>query len=164
MGLEPTEVTGPLAQFKAVKAEKYGTKKLLQTINHVQGENPLSEDRLNIIFNTFWPSLEQTLKDISNSPQEKTEPKRSLDDKVDEILNIVREQSWAISSISLNTNQLAKYKVEMSDGEIESRLEKLIIDFRVPESEAIKSVQNYFLKEAGVKTRRKRVEPGDIKI
>jgi len=174
MGLEPTEVTGPLAQFQAVKAEKDGTKKLLQTINHVQGENPLSEDRLNIIFNTFWPSLEQTLKDISNSPQEKTEPKRSLDDKVDEILNIVREQSWAISSISLNTNlsdatnkvknELAKYKVEMSDGEIESRLEKLIIDFRVPESEAIKSVQNYFLKEAGVKTRRKRVEPGDIKI
>ena len=53
MGLEPTEVTGPLAQLQAVKAEKDGTKKLLQTINHVQGENPLSEDRLNIIFNTF---------------------------------------------------------------------------------------------------------------
>ena len=27
MGLEPTEVTGPLAQFQAVKAEKDGTKK-----------------------------------------------------------------------------------------------------------------------------------------
>jgi replication factor A1 len=40
--------------------------------------------------------------------------------------------------------------VEVPEGEIESRLRMLIEDFRVPESEARRSVLNYFLKEHGL--------------
>ena len=46
--------------------------------------------------------------------------------------------------------RLQDQKIDVSDEEIESRLKKLIVDFRVPEGEARRSVLNYFLKEHGV--------------
>jgi 7,8-dihydro-6-hydroxymethylpterin-pyrophosphokinase len=87
---------------------------------------------------------------------------------VEEILSIVREQSRTYSSISqtnisqtnfLNATQevneeLRNHDLEVPADEIESRLRKLIVDFRVPEAEAIRSVRNYFLQESGVKIKR----------
>lgn len=168
LGLEPTDVVGPLAQFQAVAAEKDGTKKLLQTINHVQRENALPEDRLNTIFNAFWPSLNQILKDISNSPHQTKEIKRTLENKVDEILNLVRLQSGAVLSIeqlAVNmarnpdisnaieevNNELGKHGIGVPNDKIENRLRNLIIDFRVPIAEAVRSVINYYLKEENMK-------------
>jgi replication factor A1 len=46
--------------------------------------------------------------------------------------------------------RLRDQKIEVPDEEITSRLKKLIDDFRVPESEARRSVLNYFLKEHGI--------------
>ena len=46
--------------------------------------------------------------------------------------------------------RLRDQKIEVSDEDIESRLKKLIVDFRVPESEARRSVLNYFFKEHGI--------------
>jgi len=46
--------------------------------------------------------------------------------------------------------RLKDQKIEVPDEEIASRLKKLIDDFRVPESEARRSVLNYFLKEHGI--------------
>jgi len=46
--------------------------------------------------------------------------------------------------------RLRDQKIEISDEDIESRLKKLIVDFRVPEGEARRSVLNYFFKEHGI--------------
>jgi len=46
--------------------------------------------------------------------------------------------------------RLKDQKILVPDEEIESRLKKLIEEFRVPESEARRSVLNYFFKEHGV--------------
>jgi replication factor A1 len=46
--------------------------------------------------------------------------------------------------------RLKDQKIEVSDEDIKSRLEKLIVNFRVPESEARRSVLNYFFKEHGI--------------
>ncbi|RQW78617.1 MAG: replication protein A [Methanothrix sp.] len=46
--------------------------------------------------------------------------------------------------------RLKEQKIQVPDAEIESRLKKLIEEFRVPESEARRSVLNYFFKEHGV--------------
>ncbi len=46
--------------------------------------------------------------------------------------------------------RLKDQKIQVPDEEIESRLRKLIEEFRVPESEARRSVLNYFFKEHGV--------------
>jgi hypothetical protein len=162
LGLEPTEIVGPLAQFQAVKAEMDGTRKLLQTINRTQ-ELPLPENRLNNIFDVFWPSLEKILSNIPISPQGTPEPKRSVEDMVEEILRLVREQqpgTISVNPISKDDiadawfkvqDELTKYNIEFNDREIVDRLKKLMIDFHVPKTEAIRSVTNYSLKEANVK-------------
>ncbi|MDD1754687.1 MAG: replication protein A [Methanothrix sp.] len=46
--------------------------------------------------------------------------------------------------------RLKEQNIQVPDAEIESRLKKLIEEFRVPESEARRSVLNYFFKEHGV--------------
>jgi len=46
--------------------------------------------------------------------------------------------------------RLRDQKIEVSDEDIESRLKKLIVDFRVPEGEARRTVLNYFFKEHGL--------------
>jgi replication factor A1 len=46
--------------------------------------------------------------------------------------------------------RLRDQKIEVSEEDIESRLKKLIVDFRVPEGEARRSVLNYFFKEHGI--------------
>ncbi|OPY51658.1 MAG: replication factor A [Methanosaeta sp. PtaU1.Bin112] len=46
--------------------------------------------------------------------------------------------------------RLRDQNIEVSDEDIKSRLEKLIVEFKVPESEARRSVLNYFFKEHGI--------------
>ena len=63
--------------------------------------------------------------------------------------------------------RLRDQKIVIPDEEIISRLKKLIEEFRVPESEARRSVLNYFLKEHGVvpvaRTSSEKVKVSDIK-
>ena len=63
--------------------------------------------------------------------------------------------------------RLRDQKIVVPDEEIASRLKKLIEEFRVPESEARRSVLNYFLKEHGVvpvtRASSEKVKVSDIK-
>ncbi len=83
-----TDVEYPLAQFQGVDADKAGTQKLLQSINDVR-EAKLENDRLERLFEIWWPSLERQLQSIpltqgASTPQR---PDRAL---LEEILNLVR--------------------------------------------------------------------------
>jgi hypothetical protein len=60
----PSAISGPLAQFQAVMADKAGTKRLLQTLNRALGSGGLSDARLERGFETWWPELERTLASI----------------------------------------------------------------------------------------------------
>jgi hypothetical protein len=97
LGLGPTDIEGPLVQFQAAKADKADTWKLMHSINRAMGSGALAEERVNKAFNTYWPNLEESLNKISASAPESVEPKRPDEDKLDEILNLVREQSKIIS-------------------------------------------------------------------
>ena len=63
--------------------------------------------------------------------------------------------------------RLRDQKIAVEDADIESRLNKLILDFRVPEGEARRSVLNYFLKEHGImpqaRASSEKVKVGEIK-
>jgi len=99
LGLEPTDIEGPLVQFQAVKADKSDTKKLVYTLNYALGSEALSNERIDRVFDLHWPHLEEMLKKILSSSPRVQEPKRRDDDKLDEILKIVREQSRLLSEI-----------------------------------------------------------------
>jgi len=63
--------------------------------------------------------------------------------------------------------RLGEQRIDVPEEEIATRLKKLIVDFRVPEAEARRSVINYFLKEHGItpqaRTGSEKVRIADIK-
>lgn len=91
-GLETTDVSGPLAQFQATKANKQDTKKLIQTLNEQLGESALESSRLEGTFNKWWGELEDLLKRAEDLHVQKP-PKRDTDDMLREILTTLRTHS-----------------------------------------------------------------------
>jgi hypothetical protein len=91
--LEPSNVpAGPLTQFQAKRANAKETWELVKTINKALKNDSLPEDKLRRTFEMWWPILENTLK---NLPEElaAAEPRRTIEDKVEEILELARSIS-----------------------------------------------------------------------
>jgi hypothetical protein len=62
IGLEPSDVEGPLAQFQATRATREDVLKLLKTLNQGLGEGAaLSETHIGEAFDVWWPKLDQEL-------------------------------------------------------------------------------------------------------
>ena len=67
-GFSPSELHGPLVQFQAITATRDGTKMLLRTLNRALGENAIQEERLERVFNRWWPDLERAFETIAAAP------------------------------------------------------------------------------------------------
>ena len=96
IGLEPSDVKPPLAQFQATRAERVDVLQLLKTLNTALGEDALSESHIEEAFDVWWPKLDTSLK---NLPQETgtAHKHRSDHDLLEEILSLVRNQSRSAS-------------------------------------------------------------------
>jgi tetratricopeptide (TPR) repeat protein len=98
LGLEPSAVVGPLVLFHAIKAvDKEDTRKLVRAINRSLENEALSDNRLDRAFETNWPRLEKSFKDILDASGVQ-EVNRDVPSMVEEILNIVRDQSRFLST------------------------------------------------------------------
>lgn len=64
LGIQRSDVKGPLVQFQSTIFEKEDVKKLLATINSVCGDSGISSHLLDKSFDVWWPSLEDQLKQI----------------------------------------------------------------------------------------------------
>jgi hypothetical protein len=95
-GLEPTDVREPLAQFQHTRATKDDLRKLISTINKALGDAKLPESELSEGFEVWWPKLQKRLDVISPSMNERSEPVRQDREILDEILELVREQTREI--------------------------------------------------------------------
>lgn len=99
LDLEPSEIAPPLGQFQHTRyimddpaRSKSEVKDLVTTLNGVLGERALKPHRLEEAFETWWPKLEDRLKSIPERKADEQPPqKRTLEDKVDEILEAMRE-------------------------------------------------------------------------
>lgn len=88
--LQSQDVKPPLSMFQWTKAEKEDTRKLVQTVNTAISEEPLPAERLNTIFNTFWPHLEEKLKAMP-APEKIVDARRDPNEMISEILNLCRQ-------------------------------------------------------------------------
>ncbi len=92
-GLENADVPPPLGLFQAAKADKEGTRKLIQSINEslekVKGKF-LSQQRLDISFERFWQDLDGILINIPPPSIAPARKKRPPDEISSEILEAVR--------------------------------------------------------------------------
>lgn len=94
LDVKPSDVQPPLGTFQHTVVEKEDIRKLFHTINHAvrqHGATALVDDRLDKVFDRFWPDMESVLADIANLPVTTTvvseRPEREI---LDEILEIVR--------------------------------------------------------------------------
>ena len=92
IGLEPSDVQGPLAQFQATRANKEEISSLLVTINAALGDKALADDHLREAFNMWWPKLDEALTGLPPDDAGGS-PRRSERDILEEVLALVRNQA-----------------------------------------------------------------------
>jgi hypothetical protein len=95
-GLQPQDVEPPLGMFQATKGTREDTLKLLKTINVAISAEPLTDERVNILFERLWPDLEKSLLKLPPA-KELPRPQRTTDEMVAEILELVRAQAQSTS-------------------------------------------------------------------
>lgn len=106
--VEPADIKGPLVQFQSTRANKNDTLKLIHTINQALEDEALPKEKLNEAFEVWWPKFEKSLENIPYI-ETKQEPQRSDREILEEILELVREQTrfkkLSFSEIKENINK-----------------------------------------------------------
>jgi hypothetical protein len=94
LGVDAAQLKGPLAQFQAVAALPEPTQRLLRALNAALGERSLGDDQLGEAFEVWWPRFEKRLTSITEDLLRPVvaPPKRTQDDLLVEILQLVRAQ------------------------------------------------------------------------
>lgn len=92
VGLKKSDYTGPMKQLQLTEIDsETDVKGLLTTINK-KCTTPLSPQIVDKIADKFWPELQQSINESVTKSRAKKPPvaTRSMEDKVDEILNLTR--------------------------------------------------------------------------
>jgi hypothetical protein len=92
VGLKKSDYTGPMKQLQLTEIDsEVDVRGLLATINK-KCSAPLPQPLLEKVVDKFWPELQESIQEsVKKSRGTKPAPAvRSLDDKVDEILNLTR--------------------------------------------------------------------------
>lgn len=88
VGVDPSEVVGPLAQFQHVLVHYDDVRRLMVSINGAC-DRPLPESRLRQVFDVWWPRLHGDLLEATKVPPSKT-PYRDTPEILKEVLGEVR--------------------------------------------------------------------------
>lgn len=104
LALNPSQLTGPLVQFQATQATKEDTLRLLRTLNAELGTVSLPADRLNRVFEHWWPVLSRSIAAILPNPNPRQQ--RSERDLLEELIDLARQQAKAAKAGSLLSHQL----------------------------------------------------------
>jgi hypothetical protein len=109
-GLQPQNVKPPLSMFQWTKSEKEDTRKLVQTVNTAISEEPLPTDRLNMIFDTWWPQLENKL-DAMPAPEKIVDARRDPNEMISEILDLCRQYLPGRDNAGLDPTSFNRFDV-----------------------------------------------------
>ncbi|MCX5646110.1 MAG: TIR domain-containing protein [Phycisphaerae bacterium] len=91
LGVEFTDIKGPLVQFQAARLEKGDIRRVLKMINGELGTQVLSEAVVDEVFDTMWPKLETRVKSIlDHTNTARGVAQRSERDILEEILMLTR--------------------------------------------------------------------------
>jgi ribosomal protein L7/L12 len=115
LDLKVSDLTGPLVQFQAIPIEeRSGVFSLIRALAD-ESSPPLTESRLQRLFDAFWPELEtkvSLLKQVSGSkPRQEARSEREI---LEEILLLSRNTERQLSRGSLATSTIT-YDVILTD-------------------------------------------------
>lgn len=79
LDLEKSDLSGPLTQFQAEKADKDGIRKLAESLNKA-APNAISTETLVTLFDALWPQLDEKISKIPTTglPQKKIRPQSEV--------------------------------------------------------------------------------------
>lgn len=108
-GIKNSDVKGPLTQFQATLYDKDDLKKLLFSINEAMLSRPLNESRLEVVFEKWWPDLEEQLEklitEIPSYLEKKQLPGENNSSNNNDILEELLELSRAQQRILTNPEE-----------------------------------------------------------
>lgn len=112
--INPTSVQQPLSQFQNTKNSKTDVLKLIKTINTnigSSGGKSLKDKNLESVFNTFWPQLENSLKNIPKSKEGKIirSDRELLEESLQILRNLKNNSSEGLLSPIVNDQYLDYY-------------------------------------------------------
>jgi Mn-dependent DtxR family transcriptional regulator len=88
LDVEFSEITGPLAQFQAKKAEREGVLEIVQSVNAL-AKQPVADARVKELFDALWPKLEKQIAEIPKGTSP-AKPSRSQHEILEELVTSVR--------------------------------------------------------------------------
>ena len=117
--IKPTDLAGPLAQFQSVRFEHDDFLKLLSVINDRLEDRKIAEKNLNVIFEKFWPDLEQEINECldTKSIDKETESPRSDRDLLEEILQLMRNPRAQTNISDIVVGEILKQYIKLHDGQ-----------------------------------------------
>lgn len=104
IGMEPSDVTGPLSQFQATKTTKAEFLQLVQTLNKALGDSAVKDQQLEISFDLCWPKLSERLEKLppdGPSGRPKRGEREMLEELVDSVRSSTAETAKRIGNLSL---------------------------------------------------------------
>jgi hypothetical protein len=96
--LDPSDVTGPLAQFQATKATSDHVLQLAKNLNAVLGKDSMQEAHIERAFEKWWPDLEKQLCKLP-SEEHAQPPRRSEHDLLSEVVELSRQTGASLAEI-----------------------------------------------------------------
>jgi|SRR5665213_187384 len=108
-----SKIQGPLAQFQCSTASHDDTFRLLQSLNAALGTQALSEEALRRSFEIWWPSFEVRLSSTVAEQSGLTVASRSLEEKMDEALALIRKLTEASSESQNQAPALASISAKV---------------------------------------------------
>lgn len=148
LDLTPPDIKPPLSQFQHTIFTKEDIFRLMQTINQqlpLSGEKSLTEKTLNQVFERSWSEFEKRMNEIIKIRHTQTKESRSDRDILEEMLELVRR---------IDKNQITQNNPDFLTPDfkksLEGKLNRLVNDFGVERSEAIRSIINELDKEIGL--------------
>ncbi|MBX3119033.1 MAG: TIR domain-containing protein [Fimbriimonadaceae bacterium] len=103
--MQPSELTGPLANLNVAVFNKDEIKKVVMTINGQVEEQRLDPAVLDSVFEKWWPDLDDAVATILSQEDHKISPSRPTEDILEELLALGRltreylysiEQQWEL--------------------------------------------------------------------
>lgn len=114
IGLNVSDIKGPLSIFQATKLEKDDFYKLLESINN-SAEAHLNSETLKICFDAQWDNFQNDIKNIivkSESKPKSKEEKRTNTEILEEVLELVRTQTSILTNPEKLIDISSRYRNE----------------------------------------------------
>lgn len=157
LDLDFREISGPLSQFQAKKVNKASVYEIAQAINDA-AESPIDKTRLSQLFDALWPQLEEHLKNIPESEDDKVSV-RPEQDILEDLVATVRgidqrlrsiEQALPIpQDIEFPIIEAAKTEPKPLDKQTEQKARSLVKKGRIFDATVlIKRATNLSLRES----------------